>query len=186
VDYDDAVHALCTPANQGMIKSTAKPYIVVGEQFLLVDRKTWPDFPQVVDRVDVWNDGVMAGALESLVMETAACALSDDRVIGHGDCAERLARLQAGDDLRNIRCQALREITHLGARIGDDLLALAIIEFLSDFQRLAGRPTEARAAQFLERRQIVELWRPLPLWTCPAFVESVFDFTLPAVRTEAG
>src|SRR5450755_2248477 len=23
-------------------------------------------------------------------------------------------------------------------------------------------------------------------WTCPAFVESVFDFTLPAVRTEAG
>jgi hypothetical protein len=25
-----------------------------------------------------------------------------------------------------------------------------------------------------------------PFWTCPAFVESVFDFTLPAVRTEAG
>ena len=24
------------------------------------------------------------------------------------------------------------------------------------------------------------------LWTCPAFVESVFDFTLPALRTEAG
>ena len=23
-------------------------------------------------------------------------------------------------------------------------------------------------------------------WTCPAFVESVFDFTLPALRTEAG
>src|SRR5271157_6333674 len=105
----------------------------------------------------------MAGALQSLVMETAACALSDDRGIGHRDCAERLARLQAGDGLRNIRCQALREITHLGARIGDDLLALAVIEFLSDFQRLAGRPTEARAAQFLERGQIVELWRPLPL-----------------------
>jgi len=31
VDYDDAVHAVCTHANQGMIKSTAKPYIVVGE-----------------------------------------------------------------------------------------------------------------------------------------------------------
>lgn len=25
-----------------------------------------------------------------------------------------------------------------------------------------------------------------PVWTCPAFVESVFDFTLPALRTEAG
>src|SRR5271157_2944497 len=105
----------------------------------------------------------MAGALQSLVMETAACALSDDRGIGHGDCAERLARLQAGDDLRDIRCQALREITHLGAGIGDDLLALAVIEFLSDFKRLAGRPTEARAAQFLKRGQIVELWRPVPL-----------------------
>src|ERR1700722_8442007 len=105
----------------------------------------------------------MAGALKSLVMETAACALPDDWGIGDPACAERLARLQAGDDLRNIRYQALREITHLGARIGDDLLALAGIEFLSDFQRLAGRPTEARAAQFLERRQIVELWRPLPL-----------------------
>jgi hypothetical protein len=28
--------------------------------------------------------------------------------------------------------------------------------------------------------------RFLALWTCPAFVESVFDFTLPALRTEAG
>ena len=28
---------------------------------------------------------------------------------------------------------------------------------------------------------------PAPIeWTCPAFVESVFDFTLPALRTEAG
>ena len=25
-----------------------------------------------------------------------------------------------------------------------------------------------------------------PHWTCPAFVESVFDFTLPALRTEGG
>ena len=118
---------------------------------------------QVVDRVDVRNDRVMAGALKSLVMETAACALSDNRGIGHGDCAERLARLQAGHDLRNIGYQALREITHLGAGIGDDLLTLAVIELLGDFQRLAGRPAEARAAQFLERRQIVELWRSLPL-----------------------
>jgi hypothetical protein len=104
-------------------------------------------------------------------METAGCSLSDNRGIGHGDCAQRLARLQAGDDLRNIRYQAFREITHLGAGIGDDLLALAIIEFLSDFQRLAGRPTEARAAQFLELRQIVELWRPLSLSSSGRFGE---------------
>src|SRR5208283_2226866 len=36
------------------------------EQFLLVDRKTRPDLPQAVDRVDVRNDCVMAGALKSL------------------------------------------------------------------------------------------------------------------------
>ena len=65
------------------------------EQFLLVDRKMRPNLLQVVDCVTVRNDRVMAGALEFLVMETAACALSDNRGIGHGDCAERLARLQA-------------------------------------------------------------------------------------------
>jgi hypothetical protein len=34
-----------------------------------------------------------------------------------------------------------------------------------------------------ERKLAVVLERE---WTCPAFVESVFDFTLPALRTEAG
>jgi hypothetical protein len=47
--------------------------------------------PQVVDRVDVGNDGVMARALQPLVVESAARALADDRRIGHGDRAERLA-----------------------------------------------------------------------------------------------
>src|SRR4029077_16825554 len=96
-------------------------------------------------------------------METAACSLSDNRGIGHRDRAERLTRLQAGHDLRNIRYQVLREIAHLGAGIGDDLLSLAVIQFLRNFQRLAGRPAEARAAQFLEQGQIVELRWPLPL-----------------------
>ena len=30
------------------------------------------------------------------------------------------------------------------------------------------------------------IWERKTDWTCPAFVESVFDFTLPALRTEAG
>src|SRR5208337_672977 len=130
------------------------------KQFLLVDRKTRPDLSQVVDRVDVGNDGVMAGALKSLVTESAACALSDNRGIGHRDRTERLTRLQACHDLRNIRYQALREITYLGAGIGDDLLTLAVIELLGDFQRLAGRPAEARAAQFLIARGSPALRRP--------------------------
>jgi hypothetical protein len=36
------------------------------------------------------------------------------------------------------------------------------------------------------RCRLQHFQRPTPPWTCPAFVESVFDFTLPALRTEAG
>lgn len=38
-----------------------------------------------------------------------------------------------------------------------------------------------------EERYYAMLNEPaMAAWTCPAFVESVFDFTLPALRTEAG
>ena len=74
-----------------------------------------------------------------------------------------MAHLQSGHDLRHVRYQALRQVAHLGARIGDDLLALAVIELLRHLERLAGRPAEARAAEFLQRRQIVQLGWPLPL-----------------------
>ena len=74
-----------------------------------------------------------------------------------------MSRLQSGHDPRHVRDQALRQVTNLGARIGDDLLAGAVIELLRHLERLAGRPAEARAAEFLQRRQIVQLRRPLPL-----------------------
>ena len=83
--------------------------------------------------------------------------------VGHGDCAERLAHPQSGHDLRHVRYQALRQVAHLGAGIGDDLLALAVIEFLRHLERLGRQPAEARTAKFLQRRQIVQLGRPLPL-----------------------
>jgi hypothetical protein len=45
-----------------------------------------------------------------------------------------------------------------------------------------------RQAEAYEK--LTEQATPFPIgklsWTCPAFVESVFDFTLPALRTEAG
>ena len=77
------------------------------EQFLLVRRQTRPDLRQFVDRVDVGNDGVMARALQPLVVERAARTLTDDRRLGHGDRAERLAHPQAGHDPRHVRNQAL-------------------------------------------------------------------------------
>src|SRR5947207_13615055 len=48
---------------------------------------------------------------------------------------------QSGHDPRHIRYQTLRQVAHLGARIGDDLLALAIIEVLATSSvLLAGQP----------------------------------------------
>src|SRR5262245_61940775 len=105
----------------------------------------------------------MARGFKALVVERAARALADHRRIGHGNCAERSAHPQSGHDLRYVRYQALWQVAHLGARVGDDLLALAVIEFLRHRERLAGRPAEARSAQFLQRRQIVQLGRSLPL-----------------------
>src|SRR3954470_25047661 len=105
----------------------------------------------------------MARALQTLVVEAAARAPADDRRIGHWDGAERLSHPKPGHDPRYVRYQALRQVAHLGARIGNDLLALAVIEFLRELKRLAGRPAEARAAELLQRRQIVQFGGPLPL-----------------------
>jgi hypothetical protein len=57
--------------------------------------------------------------------------------------------------------------------MGSALPARSLSEALDDAAREAGVTGEAA---HLNR------WH----WTCPAFVESVFDFTLPALRTEAG
>src|SRR3954470_6184465 len=105
----------------------------------------------------------MARALQTLVVETAARASSHDRRIGHANCAERLPHLQPCHDFRHVRYQALRQVTHLSTRICDDLLTLAVIELLRHRERLAGRPAEARAAEFLQRRQVVQLGRALSL-----------------------
>jgi hypothetical protein len=81
----------------------------------------------------------------------------------HRDCVERFTHTQSGHDPRHVLYQVLRQVADLGARIGDDLLALAVIQFLRHLKRLGGRPAEARAAEFLQRRQIVQFGRSLPL-----------------------
>src|SRR6266403_524490 len=58
------------------------------EPLLFVDRKARPDLSQVVDRVDIGNDGVMARTFQPLVVETAARSLADDRRLRHRDYAE--------------------------------------------------------------------------------------------------
>src|SRR6516162_5808899 len=58
------------------------------KQLLLIDRKTRPDLAQVVDRVDVGNDSVVACPFQPLVVETAARTLADDWRLWHRNCAE--------------------------------------------------------------------------------------------------
>ena len=131
------------------------------EQFLLVEREPWPDLPQAVHRVDVGDDRVMAGALQALVTEGSMGAFADHQRRRHGDLLERLAHLKACDDLCRIRDQIFRQIAHLGAGIGDDLLALAVIERLGDLQRLGRRPAKPGGAELLQRGEVVKLGRSL-------------------------
>lgn|GEM_PF-6772947 len=121
------------------------------------------DLREFVDGVDVGDDGVMARAFQSLVVKSGAGAPVDHRRFGHRDRAERLSRLQSGHDPRHVRDQALRQVADLGARVGDDLLARTVIELLRHLERLAGKPAEARAAEFLQRRKIVQLGDPCRL-----------------------
>ena len=62
-------------------------------------------------------------------MEGAACAFADHRRLRHRD---------GGDDPRHVRYQAFWQVAHLRAGVGDDLLALAVVEFLGDLKRPSG------------------------------------------------
>ena len=57
-----------------------------------------------------------------------------------------------------------------------------------DFRRVRSLRGVWRAHYTPKLKKRTALLRKLKdvFWTCPAFVESVFDFTLPALRTEAG
>ena len=63
------------------------------EELLLVDRKPRPDLAKSIDRVDVGDDGVMAGAFQSLLIERTARTATDDWRSGYGNGLKRLADL---------------------------------------------------------------------------------------------
>ena len=71
--------------------------------------------------------------------------------------------MQPRDNLQYVPDRALRQVSHLGTRIGQDFLARAVIELLRDLQGFGSRPAEPGAAKFLQRRQIVKPGRALPL-----------------------
>ena len=100
---------------------------------------------------------------QPLVVEDPAGAAPDQRRPRHGNAAPGAPFLQGGHDARHVGDQAFRQVARLGAGIGDDLLALAVIELLRHLQRAGRRPAEARAAEALQRGQVVQAGRRLPL-----------------------
>ena len=98
----------------------------------------------------------MARALEPLVVEAAVPSLADHRRRRHRDSDVGSPRLQPGDYLRYVPDRTLRQVSHLGTRIGQDFLARAVIELLRDLQGFGSRPTEPGATKFLQQRQIVK------------------------------
>ena len=86
----------------------------------------------------VRDDRMVAGPHQAVVVKAAACASADHRRLRHCDLAECPARLQTCDNAGHVRYQAFRQVSYLSAGVGDDLLALAVIEFLGDLQRLGG------------------------------------------------
>ena len=69
---------------------------------------------------------------------------------------------QRGDDGRHVGDLVLGQIAGLGAGVGDELLAVAVIELLGDGERLVGGPAPALAAGLLQRRQVEQARRRLP------------------------
>src|SRR5450432_2395301 len=97
-----------------------------------------PHLRQFLDGIDIGNDGMMARTLQPLVVEGAARTSTNHRRLGYRNRAERLAHPQSGHDSRYVRYQALWQIAYLRPGIGDNLLALAVIQLLRHFERFAG------------------------------------------------
>jgi hypothetical protein len=70
------------------------------------------------------------------------------------------------DNGRHVVDLALGEMAGLGPGIGDDFLALTIVEFLRDRKGLICGPTPALAAGLLQRRQIKQT-----RWGLPAMLD---------------
>ena len=103
----------------------------------------------------------MALPLEPLVVEGAVASPADHRRRRHREFGIGPAHTQPGDDRRHVGDGALRQVAHLGARIGQDLLPRPVVELLGHLQRLRRRPAEARVRELLKRRQIMQPRRTL-------------------------
>src|SRR5262245_15892708 len=101
----------------------------------------------------------MRHALQRLVAEVTRLAAPDHWIdLQVGEAAQTGQR---SDNRRRIGDLVLGQVAGLRARIGNELLALAVVELLRDRKGLVGGPTPALAAGLLQRRQVEQARRPL-------------------------
>src|SRR6202045_2349539 len=100
---------------------------------------------------------MMRNALESPVAEMAGLAAADHRRDFEVNKAAQAG--QRGDNRRHVADLIFAQVTGFRARIGDQLLAVAVIQLLRHRKSLVGRPAPTLATGLLQRGEVEEAWR---------------------------
>src|SRR6202045_1418753 len=106
---------------------------------------------------------MMRNALESPVAEMAGLAAADHRR-RHFELSKATQAGQRGDHRRHVTGLIFAQVTGFRAWIGDQLLAVAVIQLLRHQKRLVGRPTPTLATGLLQGGEIEKTRRRLPLF----------------------
>jgi len=108
---------------------------------------------QVVKDVHVGDDSMMRHALETFIVKVTGFAAPDHRGADL-DVGKTMQPDQCANDGWNVANLVLGQVPGLRPRIGDQLFAVAIVEFLRDGQRLVGVPPPALTASLLQGGQV--------------------------------
>ena len=132
-----------------------------GEEPLLIVAQPRNARLQIVHDVDVGHDRMMRHPFQRFVAEVARLATADHRRV---DLQMRKAAQphHGGGDGGHVGDLVFGQVPRLGAGIGRQLLALAVVKFLRDRERLVRAPAPPLAAGLLQRRQIEQARRRLP------------------------
>ena len=91
----------------------------------------------------------MGNALERLVAEMPALAASDRRLVDP-QVSKAAQPDHGGNDRWHIRDLVFSQVAGFGARVGDELLAVAVVQLLGDREGFVGSPAPALAAGLLQ------------------------------------
>jgi hypothetical protein len=106
---------------------------------------------------------MMRNALQRPVAKMAGLATADHRR-REFELSKATQAGQRGDNRRHVADLIFAQVPGFRARIGDQLLAVAVIQLLRHRKRLVGRPAPTLATGLLQRGEIEEAWRRLQLF----------------------